>query len=93
MLPERIPGGPRGLQAGKLRRYTAHNSGADLYPYLTLTAELTEPEIYRGRMVEMLRSEVRYASQPIDLFGAAEYASDGLLAVTELLGRHRGFTA
>src|SRR5262245_7289233 len=34
--------------------YTPHNSGADLYPYLILTAELTDPEIYRGRMMEML---------------------------------------
>ncbi len=83
--------------------YTPHNSGADLYPYLILTAELTDPDVYRGRMMEMLRNEVRYTNVkgavpgnltlstgvlgPPSLFGAGEYAKDGLLSVTEYLGR------
>jgi hypothetical protein len=83
--------------------YTPHNSGADLYPYLILTAHLTDPDLYRGRLMEMLRNEVRYTtvqrSIPANLtfatqelgatsfFGAAEYAKDGLIAVTEYLGR------
>jgi len=85
------------------RIYTPHNSGADLYPYLILTAHLTDPDLYRGRFMEMLRSEVQHTtvqrSIPADLnlathrpgaasfFGAAEYAKDGLIAVTEYLGR------
>ena len=86
------------------RLYTPHNSGADLYPYLILTAQLTDPDLYRGRMLEMLRNEVRYTTVagldsrrisnfdtgelgPPSLFGAGEYAKDGLLAVTEYLGR------
>lgn len=85
------------------RIYTPHNSGADLYPYLILTAHLTDPELYRGRMMEMLRNEVQHTtvqrSIPGDLtfatkergtasfFGAGEYAKDGLIAVTEYLGR------
>ncbi|MEB2361855.1 MAG: hypothetical protein HUU41_12680 [Bryobacteraceae bacterium] len=104
LLPDRIPGGLRGLKAGGTSRiYTPHNSGADLYPYLILTAHLTDPDLYRGRMMEMLRNEVRYTTRfdsvpgnlplppgeagPPSLFGAGEYAKDGLLAVTELLGR------
>jgi hypothetical protein len=83
--------------------YTPHNSGADLYPYLIVTAHLTDPDLYHGRMMEMLRSEVQHTtvqrSIPADLpltthvpgkvsfFGAAEYAKDGLIAVTEYLGR------
>lgn len=83
--------------------YTPHNSGADLYPYLILTAELTDPDLYRGRMLEMLRNEVRFTTVqesipanltlasgevgPPSLFGAGEYAKDGLIAVTEYLGR------
>jgi hypothetical protein len=83
--------------------YTPHNSGADLYPYLILTAQLTDPDLYRGRMMEMLRNEVRYTTAtrsipgdlnlatrrlgPHSLFGAGEYAKDGLIAVTEYLGR------
>lgn len=83
--------------------YTPHNSAADLYPYLILTAELTDRDLYRGRMMEMLRNEVRYTTVqesipanlklasgelgPPSLFGAGEYAKDGLIAVTEYLGR------
>jgi hypothetical protein len=83
--------------------YTPHNSGADLYPYLILTAELTDPDLYSGRMLDMLRNEVRYTTVqesipanlmlesrelgPPSLFGAGEYAKDGLISVTEYLGR------
>jgi len=83
--------------------YTPHNSGADLYPYLVLTAHLTDPELVDGRLLEMLRNEVRYTSAkdsvpgnltfatgelgPPSLFGAGEYAKDGLVSVTEYLGR------
>lgn len=104
LLPDRLPGGSRGLKPGDTKRlYTPHNSGADLYPYLILTAHLTDPELYHGRMMEMLRNEVRYTTAqesipanlemstgelgPPSLFGAGEYAKDGLLAVTEYLGR------
>ncbi|HBY63221.1 MAG TPA: hypothetical protein DEH78_25650 [Solibacterales bacterium] len=85
------------------RVYTPHNSGADLYPYLVLTAELTDGPLYRGRMREMLRNEVRYTAGadgvpgnltfasgelgPPSLFGAGEYAKDGLITITEYLGR------
>jgi hypothetical protein len=103
LLPDRVPG-LRGLQPGDTRRlYTPHNSGADLYPYLILTAQLTDPDLYRGRFLEMLRNEIRYTTVqesipgnlemstgelgPASLFGAGEYAKDGLLSVTEYLGR------
>jgi hypothetical protein len=83
--------------------YTPHNSGADLYPYLILTAQLTDPDLYHGRFMEMLRSEIQrttvqrsipgelnlstYSPGSASFFGAAEYAKDGLIAVTEYLGR------
>ncbi len=83
--------------------YTPHNSGADLYPYLVLTAQLTDPDLYEHRMMEMLRNEIRFTSAkasvpanltfataalgPPSLFGAGEYAKDGLVTVTEYLGR------
>jgi hypothetical protein len=100
LLPDRIapPGGPPPAK----REYTPHNSGADLYPYLILTAHLTDPQLYHGRMMEMLRNEVRYTNAeasvpgnldlssgrlgPPSLFGAGEYAKDGLVSVTEYLG-------
>jgi hypothetical protein len=104
LLPDRIPGRAQGLKEDDTRRlYTPHNSGADLYPYLILTANFTDPELYSGRLMEMLRNEIRYTTVqesipanlemstgelgPPSLFGAGEYAKDGLLAVTEYLGK------
>jgi hypothetical protein len=103
LLPDRLQGIGSGLMPGDTSRiYTPHNSGADLYPYLILAAELTDPDLYHGRMMDMLRNEVRYTNTSwnipanLDLktgrlgepsmFGAGEYAKDGLLAVTEYLG-------
>ena len=103
LLPDRIHG-RRGLAANDTKRlYTPHNSGADLYPYLIITARLTAPDLYHGRMMHMLRNEVRYTTAqesipgnlemtsgelgPSSLFGAGEYAKDGLLSITEYLGR------
>jgi hypothetical protein len=73
-----------------------------LYPYLILTAHLTDPQLFHGRMMEMLRNDVRYTNAdrsvpgnldlatgrlgPPSLFGAGEYAKDGLVSVTEYLG-------
>ena len=105
LLPDRLFGPGDGRQAGnRVREYTPHNSGADLYPYLILTADLTAPDLLDGRLLQMLQSEVRYTTstgggvpgalnldtgavgQP-SLFGAGEYAKDGLITVTEYLGR------
>ena len=105
LLPDRLVGPGDGRKPGdRKREYTPHNSGADLYPYLILTADLTEPNAMDGRLLEMLRNEVRYttgaqggvpgalnldtgvAGAP-SLFGAGEYAKDGLITVTEYLGR------
>jgi hypothetical protein len=101
LLPDRIapPSGPPPAK----REYTPHNSGADLYPYLILTAHLTDSQLFHGRMMEMLRNDVRYTNAeasvpgnldlatgklgPPSLFGAGEYAKDGLVSVTEYLGR------
>ena len=99
LLPDRLD--------GEARIYNPHNSGADLYPYLILTAQLTDPDLVDGRLMEMLRNEVRYTSArasvpgsldlrtgilgPPSLFGAGEYAKDGLIAVTEYMGRSPWF--
>lgn len=95
LMPDRV--------TGDARVATPHNFAADLYPYLILTARLTDPGLYEGRMLELLRQEVRHMTAdasvpaPLDLktrvlgtpslFGAGEYAKDGLVTVTELLGR------
>jgi hypothetical protein len=109
LLPDRLDGPGNGRRPGDTTvEYTPHNSGADLYPYLILTAHLTDPDLFAGRMREMLRNEVRFTTTkgsvpgnlnlrtgglgPPSLFGAGEYAKDGLLTVTEYLGRTPWFT-
>jgi hypothetical protein len=103
LLPDRLPGVVFGKYDG-VPQYTPHNSGADNYPFLTITAWLTDRGLYEGRMVEMLRNEVRYTDVgggripgnlrldthelgPPSFFGAGEYCKDGMIPVTELLGR------
>jgi hypothetical protein len=106
LLPDHLPSFTEG---GKPRPpvYTPHNSGADNYPYLTLTAFFTDRAIFDGRIRAMLRNEMRFTDDahglpraldfrdgqlgPTYLFGAAEYAKDGLIAVTEMLGRSPWF--
>jgi hypothetical protein len=110
LLPDRLFGPGDGRRDGnRTREYTPHNSGADLYPYLILTAHLTQPDLLDGVLLEMLRSEVRYTTSTAGavpgafdfdtrrageprLFGAGEYAKDGLITVTEYLGRTPWFT-
>ena len=105
LLPDYLPGRvyPNKRANNTELIYTPHNSGADNYPYLIVTSFFTAPELYRGRMMDMLRSEIRYTNAggaipgnldlkthklgPPSFFGAGEYCKDGLLSVTELLGR------
>ena len=105
LLPDRLPGYPRDPEG--LHTYRPHNSGADNYPYLVATAWFTDRSVFEGRLREMLRNEIRYTNAldgipanldlasgtlgPPSLFGAAEYAKDGLIAITELLGRSPWF--
>lgn len=103
LLPDRVPGVLFGKYDG-VPLYTPHNSGADNYPFLTITAWLTDRTLFEGRMLEMLRNEVRYTDVgggripgnlrldthelgPPSFFGAGEYCKDGMIPVTELLGR------
>lgn len=88
-------------------KYSVQNEGADLYAHLVLTSYVTAPRIFNGFMLQALRKEVRYttaeASIPANLrlksgrmgaanlFGASEYAKDGLMAITELVGRSPWF--
>ena len=101
LLPDVLPGHQRGPKGEGI--YRPHNSGADNYPYLVATAWFTDRALYDNRLRHMLRNDVRYATAPDgipsdlefatrtlgppSLFGAAEYAKDGLIAITELLGR------
>lgn len=89
--------------------WNAQDSAADNYPFMVLTAAITDRGLFEGRMLEMLRTETRltsrvgrlpdtwsfgkddYATEEPNLdriiFGGSEYVKDGLLPLTEWLGR------
>ncbi|MDP6634273.1 MAG: hypothetical protein QGG42_05210 [Phycisphaerae bacterium] len=89
--------------------WNAKDSAADNYPYMVLTAALTDRKLFDGRMLDMLRTETKltsrigrlpdtwsfskqaFASSKPNLdsiiFGGSEYVKDGLLPLTEWLGK------
>ncbi|MDP8924094.1 MAG: hypothetical protein M3O34_14595, partial [Chloroflexota bacterium] len=78
------------------------NTGADLYPHLVIAAQFTEPELYprfagvmaaeRARLPGLPRDVDLLTDRPVAqelderIFGAAEYAKDGLLPLLDRLG-------
>ncbi len=89
--------------------WNAKDAAADNYPFMVLTAALTDRELFDGRMREMLETETRLTSRlgsmpdtysfskktfnndqvVLDdiIFGTSEYIKDGLLPLTEWLGK------
>jgi len=88
--------------------WNAPDAAADNYPFMVLTALLTEPTLLAERLAPMLQAEIRLTSRvdrlPDDysfkrqgfvhdrptlgrvIFGASEYAKDGLMPLTEWMG-------
>ena len=89
--------------------WEAHNSAADNYAFMVLTAYLLDKDLYNGQMLDMLNSERKltsrvnslpdtysfskrdFASDKINMgnviFGASEYAKDGLIPLNEYIGK------
>ena len=83
-------------------RVSPFHSMADCYGYMVICSYMLDPELYKTRMLEMLRNEMRYTNVqatipamysikkrvvgPPSFFGAAEYAKDGLISISELVG-------
>ncbi|HSW47036.1 MAG TPA: hypothetical protein VLM89_15845 [Phycisphaerae bacterium] len=53
---------PRNLEADK-DIWNAKDSAADNYPFMVLTCALTDEDMFRGRMLEMLRTETKLCSR------------------------------
>ena len=87
--------------------YTPHNAAADNYPFMMLTSWFTFRELFEGYMTSFLDIERELTTAenglpcnynletgevgPPSIFGASEYAKDGLVPATELLGRSPWF--
>jgi hypothetical protein len=57
--------------------WNARDAAADLYPFLVLTASFTDPELYRGRMLEMLFTETALTSRVGRLPDTYSFATQG----------------
>lgn len=86
-----------------------HNSAADNYAFMVLTAYLLDKSLYNGKMLEMLNTEKKLTSRVKTLpdiysfskqnflsdelkmsqviFGTSEYIKDGLIPITEYIGK------
>ncbi len=53
---------PRNLSSGK-DIWNAKDSAADNYPFMVLTAAITDTELFQGRMLDMLRTETKLTSR------------------------------
>ena len=89
--------------------WNAWDAAADNYPFMVLTSSILMPEFFKGKALDMLKTERRltprigklpdtysfskkgFRNPTIDtnqmIFGAAEYMKDGLIPLTEWLGK------
>ena len=89
--------------------WNAWDASADNYPFMVLTSSILMPEFFKGKALDMLKTEQRltprigklpdtysfskkgFRNETIDtnqlIFGAAEYMKDGLIPLTEWLGK------
>jgi hypothetical protein len=99
---------PRNIRESK-DFWNAWDAAADNYPFMVLTSSILMPDFFRGRALDMLKTEQRLTSrigklpdtysfskkgfknEVIDtsqiIFGSAEYMKDGLIPLTEWLGK------
>jgi len=99
---------PRNIRESK-DFWNAWDAAADNYPFMVLTSSILMPDFFKGKALEMLKTEQRLTSrigklpdtysfskkgfknEVIDtsqiIFGSAEYMKDGLIPLTEWLGK------
>ena len=83
LLPDRLPGLIRGRMNTELL-YTPHNSGADNYPFLILTAYFTDRALFEGRMV-------RHVTQRNPIYGCCRRQDSRQLRSEDLHARPSQF--
>ena len=54
---------PKGLRGDRKDIWNAQDAAADNYPFMVLTAAITDRPLFEGRMLDMLRTETRLTSR------------------------------
>ena len=76
---------PRNLGRNK-DYWNAKDSAADNYPFMVLTAAITDRELFEGRMLDMLRTETRLTSRIGALPDTYSFSKRGFLDARANLG-------
>jgi len=77
---------PRNLDKDK-DIWNAQDCAADNYPFMVLTAALTDRQLFEGRMLDMLRSETKLTSRLGNLPDTYSFSKQGFLADQPEIGR------
>jgi len=77
---------PRNLSKGK-DIWNAQDSAADNYPFMVLTAAITDRDLFDGRMHDMLRTETRLTSRIGSLPDTYSFSEKGFLYPEPDIGR------
>ena len=77
---------PRNLSRNK-DIWNAQDSAADNYPFMVLTAAITDRELFEGRMLDMLRTETRLTSRVGNLPDTYSFTKQGYQDATPNMGR------
>lgn len=72
---------------GKDPMWTVENSAADLYPFMVMAARFTEPALYDGAMLDILRQETRLSTRIGRLSDAVQPGGRGFVRATPNLDR------
>jgi len=67
--------------------WNAQDSAADNYPFMVLTAAITDRDLYDGRMLEMLRSETKLTSRIGAMPDTYSFSKQGFRDANADLGR------
>ena len=62
LIPRNIKGGSFAVSKQGDFYWNAKDAAADNYPFMVITAYLTDPDLFEGRMKEMLATEIRLTS-------------------------------
>jgi len=77
---------PRNLSGGR-DIWNAKDSAADNYPFMVLTCALTDPAMFQGRMLEMLRTETKLTSRVGNLPDTWSFSKRGFADAAPRLDR------
>jgi len=77
---------PENLGRG-IDRWTPHNSAADNYPFMVLVSKLTDQNLFRGRMHQMLETEISLSSRIGQLPDGYSFSKKGFVSEKPDMGR------